>query len=96
MRYDLAIIGRGNAVGLEQANSSHVSTLATVVEALERLAPFEEPEASAVIEAGARIAPTARTATADVGPEGHTPVQGTVPRGPHHNSRPGVLWRATV
>jgi len=42
----------GNAVGLEQAQLfARLGTRVTVVEALDRLAPFEEPEASAVIEA---------------------------------------------
>ena len=46
------IVVGGNAVGLEQAQLfARLGTQVTVVEALERLAPFEEPEASAVIEA---------------------------------------------
>src|SRR5205823_4863482 len=45
------IVVGGNAVGLEQAQLfARLGTRVTVVEALERLAPFEEPEASAVIE----------------------------------------------
>lgn len=47
----MIVIG-GNAVGLEQAQLfARLGTRVTVVEALGRLAPFEEPEASAVIEA---------------------------------------------
>jgi mercuric reductase len=47
----MIVIG-GNAVGLEQAQLfARLGTQVTVVEALDRLAPFEEPEASAVIEA---------------------------------------------
>jgi len=46
------IVVGGNAVGLEQAQLfARLGTRVTVVEALDRLAPFEEPEASAVIEA---------------------------------------------
>ncbi|WP_149829081.1 mercury(II) reductase [Streptomyces tailanensis] len=46
----MIVIG-GNAVGLEQAQLfARLGTQVTVVEALERLAPFEEPEVSAVIE----------------------------------------------
>lgn len=46
------IVVGGNAVGLEQAQLfARLGARVTVVEALERLAPFEEPEASAVIEA---------------------------------------------
>ncbi|MFE0801365.1 mercury(II) reductase [Streptomyces sp. NPDC058812] len=46
----MVVVG-GNAVGLEQAQLfSRLGTRVTVVEALERLAPFEEPEVSAVIE----------------------------------------------
>ena len=49
---DSMIVVGGNAVGLEQAQLfSRLGTSVTVVEALDRLAPFEEPEASAVIEA---------------------------------------------
>ncbi|NUR05359.1 MAG: mercury(II) reductase [Streptomyces sp.] len=41
----------GNAVGLEQAQLfARLGTKVTVVEALDRLAPLEEPEVSAVIE----------------------------------------------
>lgn len=46
----MIVIG-GNAVGLEQAQLfARLGTAVTVVEALDRLAPFEEPEASQVIE----------------------------------------------
>lgn len=46
----MIVIG-GNAVGLEQAQLfAHLGTKVTVVEALNRLAPFEEPEVSAVLE----------------------------------------------
>lgn len=46
----MLIVG-GNAVGLEQAQLwSRLGVEVTVVEALPRLAPFEEPELSAVIE----------------------------------------------
>ncbi len=46
----MIVIG-GNAVGLEQAQLwSRLGVEVTVVEAVERLAPFEEPEISAVIE----------------------------------------------
>jgi mercuric reductase len=46
------IVVGGNAVGLEQAQLfARLGTRVTVVEALARLAPFEEPEASQVIEA---------------------------------------------
>ncbi|MEU9246991.1 mercury(II) reductase [Streptomyces sp. NPDC048385] len=46
----MVVVG-GNAVGLEQAQLfARLGTQVTVVEALERLAPFEEPEVSAVIE----------------------------------------------
>jgi len=46
------IVVGGNAVGLEKAQMfARLGTSVTVVEALDRLAPFEEPEASAVIEA---------------------------------------------
>jgi mercuric reductase len=42
----------GNAVGLEQAQLfARLGTRVTLVEALQRLAPLEEPEASAMIEA---------------------------------------------
>lgn len=45
------IVVGGNAVGLEQAQIfARLGTMVTVVEALDRLAPFEEPEVSAVIE----------------------------------------------
>ncbi|MHC0431901.1 mercury(II) reductase [Streptomyces sp. O3] len=47
----LIVVG-GNAIGLEQAQLfARLGTRVTVVEALERLAPFEEPEVSAAIEA---------------------------------------------
>lgn len=46
----MVVVG-GNAVGLEQAQLfARLGTKVTVVEALDRLAPFEEPEVSAVIE----------------------------------------------
>ena len=46
----MVVVG-GNAVGLEQAQLfSRLGTRVTVVEVLERLAPFEEPEGSAAIE----------------------------------------------
>ncbi|WP_033309259.1 mercury(II) reductase [Streptomyces iakyrus] len=46
----MAVVG-GNAVGLEQAQLfTRLGTEVTVIEALERLAPFEEPEVSAAIE----------------------------------------------
>lgn len=46
----MIVIG-GNAVGLEQAQLwSRLGVRVTVVEALERLAPFEEPELSAVVD----------------------------------------------
>ncbi|MEW2634325.1 mercury(II) reductase [Streptomyces sp. NPDC048389] len=46
----MVVVG-GNAVGLEQAQLfSRLGTRVTVVEMLERLAPFEEPEVSAAIE----------------------------------------------
>lgn len=45
------IVVGGNAVGLEQAQLfARLGTKVTVIEALGRLAPFEEPEVSAVIE----------------------------------------------
>lgn len=45
------IVVGGNAVGLEQAQLfARLGTAVTVVEALDRLAPFAEPEASAAIE----------------------------------------------
>ncbi|MFI7019133.1 mercury(II) reductase [Streptomyces sp. NPDC050164] len=45
----MVVVG-GNAVGLEQAQLfSRLGTRVTVVEALDRLAPFEEPEVSAAI-----------------------------------------------
>ncbi|MGH3312720.1 MAG: mercury(II) reductase [Streptomyces sp.] len=64
----MVVVG-GNAVGLEQAQLfARLGTQVTVIEALDRLAPFEEPEVSAVIEevfAGERIAVhTATTLTA--------------------------------
>lgn len=47
----LIVLG-GNAIGLEQAQLfARLGTQVTVVEALDRLAPFEEPEVSAAIEA---------------------------------------------
>ncbi len=46
----MLVVG-GNAVGLEQAQFfARLGTRVTVVEALARLAPFEEPEVSAAIE----------------------------------------------
>lgn len=46
----MVVVG-GSAVGLEQAQIfARLGTTVTVVEALERLAPFEEPEVSEVIE----------------------------------------------
>ncbi|MBC9723782.1 mercury(II) reductase [Streptomyces sp. TRM68367] len=46
----LLVVG-GNAIGLEQAQLfARLGTQVTVIEALERLAPFEEPEVSQVIE----------------------------------------------
>ncbi len=46
----LVVVG-GNAVGLEQAQIfARLGTKVTVIEALDRLAPFEEPEVSEVIE----------------------------------------------
>ncbi|WP_209695894.1 mercury(II) reductase [Kribbella aluminosa] len=46
----MVVVG-GNAVGLEQAQIfARLGTQVTVVEALDRLAPFEEPEVSQVIE----------------------------------------------
>ena len=46
----MVVVG-GNAVGLEQAQLfARLGTQITVIEALERLAPFEEPEVSAAIE----------------------------------------------
>ncbi|GHE39248.1 mercury(II) reductase [Streptomyces lavendulocolor] len=46
----MVVVG-GNAVGLEQAQLfARLGTDVTVIEALERLAPFEEPEVSQVIE----------------------------------------------
>jgi mercuric reductase len=48
---DSVIVVGGNAVGLEQAQIfARLGTTVTVVEALDRLAPFEEPEVSAAIE----------------------------------------------
>ncbi|MFG3408090.1 mercury(II) reductase [Streptomyces sp. NPDC048142] len=45
------IVVGGNAIGLEQAQLfARLGTRVTVVEAQERLAPFEEPEVSAMIE----------------------------------------------
>jgi mercuric reductase len=66
----MIVIG-GNAVGLEQAQLfARLGTRVTVVEALGRLAPFEEPESSAVIEA----------AFADEGITAHTGTQATAAR----------------
>jgi mercuric reductase len=49
---DSMLVVGGNAVGLEQAQLfARLGTAVTVVEALDRLAPFEEPEVSEVIEA---------------------------------------------
>ncbi|EST34277.1 mercury(II) reductase [Streptomyces roseochromogenus] len=46
----LLVVG-GNAVGLEQAQLfARLGTKVTIVEALERLAPFEEPEVSAALK----------------------------------------------
>ncbi|NUQ97432.1 MAG: mercury(II) reductase [Streptomyces sp.] len=46
----MVVVG-GNAVGLEQAQLfARLGTRVTVIEALERLAPFEEPEISAALE----------------------------------------------
>ncbi|NUS14717.1 MAG: mercury(II) reductase [Streptomyces sp.] len=46
----MAVVG-GNAVGLEQAQLfARLGTAVTVIEALDRLAPFEEPEISAALE----------------------------------------------
>jgi mercuric reductase len=46
----MVVVG-GNAIGLEQAQLfARLGTRVTVVEALDRLAPFDEPEASAAIE----------------------------------------------
>ncbi|EGX61109.1 MULTISPECIES: mercury(II) reductase [Streptomyces] len=45
------VVAGGNAVGLEQAQLfARLGTRVSVVEALDRLAPFEEPEVSAAIE----------------------------------------------
>lgn len=45
------IVVGGNAVGLEQAQLfARLGAKVTVIEAMDRLAPFEEPEVSAVIE----------------------------------------------
>jgi pyruvate/2-oxoglutarate dehydrogenase complex dihydrolipoamide dehydrogenase (E3) component len=66
----MMVIG-GNAVGLEQAQLfARLGTRVTVVEALQRLAPFEEPDASAVIEA----------VFADEGITVHTAAQATAAR----------------
>ncbi|MBT2478496.1 mercury(II) reductase [Streptomyces sp. ISL-94] len=47
----MVVVG-GNAVGLEQAQLfARLGTQVIVIEALERLAPFEEPEISAALEA---------------------------------------------
>ncbi len=49
--YSMVVVG-GNAVGLEQAQLfARLGAKVTIVEALDRLAPFEEPEVSAAIEA---------------------------------------------
>jgi mercuric reductase len=46
----MLVVG-GNAIGLEQGQLfARLGTQVTIVEALDRLAPFEEPEVSAVIE----------------------------------------------
>lgn len=46
----MLVIG-GNAIGLELGQLfAHLGTRVTIVEALDRLAPFEEPQASAAIE----------------------------------------------
>lgn len=46
----MVVVG-GNAIGLEQAQLfARLGTRVTLVEALDRLAPFDEPEASAAIE----------------------------------------------
>ncbi|MFI7523380.1 mercury(II) reductase [Micromonospora globbae] len=69
------IVVGGNAVGLEQAQMfARLGTRVTVVEALDRLAPFEEPEASAAIEA----------AFADEGITVHTAAQATGARRDGH------------
>lgn len=48
---DSMVVVGGNAVGLEQAQLfARLGTQVTVIEALDRLAPFEEPEISAAIE----------------------------------------------
>ncbi|EGX54843.1 mercuric reductase [Streptomyces zinciresistens K42] len=45
------VVAGGNAVGLEQAQVfARLGTRVTVIEALDRLGPFEEPEVSAAIE----------------------------------------------
>ncbi|MFG2683070.1 mercury(II) reductase [Streptomyces sp. NPDC048392] len=47
----MVVVG-GNAVGLEQAQLfARLGTQVTIIEALDRLAPFEEPEISAALEA---------------------------------------------
>jgi len=65
------IVVGGNAVGLEQAQLfARLGTRVSVVEAMDRLAPFEEPEASAAIEA----------VFADEGIAVHTATQATATR----------------
>jgi mercuric reductase len=72
----MTVVG-GNAVGLEQAQLwSRLGVEVTVVEALPRLAPFEEPEISAVIEEvfrseGIRVITGATVTRADRDPTGH-------------------------
>jgi mercuric reductase len=69
------IVVGGNAVGLEQAQLfARLGTQVTVIEALDRLAPFEEPEISAALESvladegisvhtGTALSPVRRDAT---------------------------------
>jgi mercuric reductase len=72
----MMVIG-GNAVGLEQAQLwSRLGVEVTVVEALRRLAPFEEPEVSAVIEEvfareGIRVVTGATITRAERDPSGY-------------------------
>ncbi|GGJ70269.1 hypothetical protein GCM10010121_096170 [Streptomyces brasiliensis] len=65
----------GNAVGLEQAQLfARLGTRVSVIEALNRLAPFEEPEVSAAIEevfTGEGIAVYTGTALTAVRRDGH-------------------------
>jgi mercuric reductase len=67
----------GNAVGLEQAQLwNRLGVAVTVVEALERLAPFEEPDVSAVIEEvftreGIRVVTGATLTHVDRDPSGY-------------------------